>query len=192
MFLLAGRGLSYAPRLMMTHELLSSMIPTSRNALLIQHNEACTSVSAFLVRLLDPETHRKCDAQQVKTLEMTFYPCAGVITQLALAGGVGALPPSRMYNMVDVLYALLKSSTGSIQWFSASISLIPLAALSETARQRFLQTCQSVVADEIQEDDEQQLLDAVFELSEICRRHHKIQQTVMQSLLPKEYQYFNI
>eukprot|EP00889_Picochlorum_renovo_P003406 jgi/Picre1/30436/NNA_005800.t1 len=98
MFLLAGRGLSYAPRLMMTQELLSSMVPTSRNALLIQHKEACASVSAFLVRLLDPETHRKCDAQQVKALEMTFYPYGGVITQLALAGGVGALPPSRMYN----------------------------------------------------------------------------------------------
>jgi len=191
-FLLAGRGLSYAPRLIMVPEMLNHLIVTSRNALLVQHKEACSSVAAFLVRLLDPGTHRKCDIQQVKALELVFQSYAGILAQLAIAGAVGALPLSRIHDMVDILYALLKSSDSSFQWINAALSLVPESAIPTTDKDRFSQLCRMIVSDEIQEDDERHLLDAMVELSEVCRRHHKVQTLVMKSLLPTEYQYYNI
>lgn len=191
-FLLAGRGLSYAPRLMMTHDILENLIITCRNAILVQHREACSSVAAFLVRLLDPGTHRQCGIEQVKVLERTFQPYASILTQLTLAGAVGALPTSRIHDMVDVLYALLKSSGSSFQWINAALSLVPDSAIPSSNKNRFSQLCRMILSDEIQEDDERHLLDALVELSEVCRRHHKVQTLVMQSLLPSEYQFRNV
>lgn len=190
-FLLAGRGLNYSPRLLMTEHLLSVLIATARNALLIQHREACASVAAFLVRLLDPGTHRKCTEDQVRTLQACFEPQAEIITRLALAGGVGALPSSRIHEMVDVLYALLKSSKDSVAWVKAALSPVPMQAVGPSITYRFYSICQAVVVDEIGEDDERHLLDALAELSEVCRRHHKVQHLVMQALLPPEFQYYN-
>ena len=190
-FLLAGRGLHYAPRLIMVPEVLSTLIVTCRNAILVQHREACTSVAAFLVRVLDPGTHRQCDIQHVKTLELVFQPYASILTQLTIAGAVGALPTSRIHDMVDVLYALLKSSNSSFQWINAALSLVPESAIPTKDKDRFLHLCRTIVSDEIQEDDERRLLDAMVELSEVCRRHHKVQSLVMQSVLPTEYQYYN-
>lgn len=191
-FLLAGRGLSYAPRLIMTHEMLSILIETCRNALLVQHREACSSVAAFLVRLLDPGTHRQCDIQQVKILELAFQPYASILSQLSIAGAVGALPTSRIHEMVDVLYALLKSSESSFQWINAALSLVPDSAVPHNHKNRFFELCRMIVSDEIQEDDEKHLLDAMVQLSEVCRRHHKVQSLVMQRLLPPEFQYYNV
>jgi len=191
-FLLAGRGLSYAPRLVMVPDMLTNLIVTCRNAILVQHREACSSVAACIVRLLDPGTHRKCDIQQVKALELVFQPYAGILTQLTIAGAVGALPTSRIHDMVDVLYALLKSSASSFQWVNAALSLVPESAIPSKDKDRFSQLCRMIVSDEIQEDDERHLLDAMVELSEVCRRHHKVQSLVMKSLLPIEYQYYNI
>ena len=191
-FLLAGRGLSYAVRLMMNQDLLTTLIVTSRNALLVQHREACSSVASFLVRLLDPGTHRKCSVHQVKALETVFQPYASFITQLTIAGAVGALPISRIHDMVDVLYALLKSSGTSYHWINSALALLPDSALPHEDKSRFLDLCRRIVSDDIQEEDERHLLDAMVELSEVCRRHHKVQKTVMLSLLPTEYQYFNV
>lgn len=190
-FLLAGRGLNYSPRLLMTEHLLSILVVTARNALLIQHREACSSVAAFLVRLLDPGTHRRCTGDQVRTLQACFEPQAKVITRLALAGGVGALPSSRIHEMVDVLYALLKSSQDSVAWIKAALSPVPMQAVCPSTAYHFYSICEAVVVDEIGEDDERHLLDALAELSEVCRRHHKVQHLVMQTLLPPEFQYYN-
>ena len=193
-FLLAGRGLSYAPRLMMTQELLVALIETSRNAILVQHLEACSSVASFLVRLLDPSTHRHCDINQVKTLEAVFQPYAGILTQLTIAGGVGALPSSRVHEMADVLYALLKgtqNATESLHRVQAALALVPDSALPSNDKGRFLQLCGVIVSDQILEDDEQQLVQGLIDLSECCRRHSKVQAVVMDCLLEPQFRVFN-
>lgn len=193
-FLLAGRGLSYAPRLIMTQELLVALIETARNAILVQHREACSSVSSFLVRLLDPSTHRHCDVAQVQTLEAVFQPYAGILTQLTIAGGVGALPSSRVHEMADVLYALLKGSQNaneSVLRVQAALALVPDSALPSNDKGRFLQLCGVIVSDQILEDDEQQLVQGLIDLSECCRRHSKVQAVVMDSLLEPRFRVFN-
>ncbi len=194
-FLLAGRGLSYAPRLVVSsQQLLVALIETARNAILVQHREACASVAGFLVRLLDPSTHRHCDVAGVKMLEAVFTPYAGILTQLVIAGGVGALPASRIHEMADVLYALLKSSSNgqeSVGRVQAALARVPDSALPASDKGRFLQLCGVIVGDQILEDDEQQLVDALVDLSECCRRHKKVQAVVMESLLDVEFRVFN-
>jgi transportin-3 len=193
-FLLAGRGLSYAPRLILVQELLPMLIETCRNALLVQHKDACSSVASFLIRLLDPGTHRLCEPMQVKMLESVFQSYASILTQLSIAGAVGALPASRVYEMTNVLYALLKASQNSVESVGRvqlALARIPDAALPEADKNRFLQLCSVIVSDEILEDDVNQLHEGLVELSECCRRHARVQAMVMEGLLDPQYRYFN-
>ena len=107
-FLLAGRGLSYAPRLVLTPSLLPPLLDSALGGMLVQHREACCSILLFLVRLLDPATHRKCGPEALGALHEALAPRALVGVRLALAGLAGALPTSRLPELTDVLGALLK------------------------------------------------------------------------------------
>jgi len=187
-FLLAGRGLSYAPRLVITPHLLPILLATAQAGLLVQHREACCSIVAFLVRLLDPATHRKCPAEALQHLQVALAPHAPLLTQLTLAGATGALPPSRLQEMSDVLYALLKvAGTAALDWVARVLGALGEDAAAGTDRQRFMSVCQSVVADEITVDDERMLLEALGELSEVCRRNNRALAAAQRALLPPEY-----
>ena len=107
-FLLAGRALSYAPRLLLTPQLLAALLDSALAGLLVQHREACCSILAFVVRLLDPATHRACAPEAVAHLQGALVPRAPLLVRLVLAGVTGALPTNRLAELADVLYALLK------------------------------------------------------------------------------------
>lgn len=107
-FLLAGRALSYAPRLLVTPQLLPVLLDSALAGLLVQHREACCSILSFIVRLLDPSTHRNCAPDAVGALQAALAPRAPLLVRLLLAGAAGALPTSRLAELTDVLYALLK------------------------------------------------------------------------------------
>ena len=96
--------------------------------------------------------------------------------------------------MADVLYALLKSSQNaneSLQRVQAALALVPDSALPSNDKGRFLRLCGVIVSDEILEDDEQQLVQGLIDLSECCRRHSKVQAVVMDSLLEPQFRVFN-
>lgn len=65
----AGRALSYAPRLVLAPPLLGTLLDGALAGMLVQHREACCSVLAFVVRLLDPATHRKCPPEALGHLQ---------------------------------------------------------------------------------------------------------------------------
>jgi len=181
-FLMAGRGVNYAPHLMMSPELLAVLIATASNGILVQHKEACSSMCAFLVRLLDPGTHRKLSTEQLSILQGALQPHAPRLTKLSIAGVAGALPTSRIHEMCDVLYALLKSTRDSIHWVYDTCAALPEVVPKQDC-QRFMNMCQAVIQNDIGEDDERHLLDALVELSEVCRRHYRVEQAVMSALL---------
>lgn len=83
-FLLAGRALSYAPRLLLTPQLLSVLLDTALAGLLVQHREACCSILAFIVRLLDPATHRSVAPEAVQGLQAALAPRAQLLVRLRL------------------------------------------------------------------------------------------------------------
>ena len=107
-FLCAGRALSYAPRLLTTPALLPVLLDSALAGVLVQHREACCSVLAFIVRLLDPATHRRCPPEALPALQAALAPRAPLLVRLLLAGVVGALPSARQRELTDVLYAVLK------------------------------------------------------------------------------------
>lgn len=87
-FLLAGRALSYAPRLLLTPQLLSVLLDSALAGLLVQHREACCSILAFIVRLLDPATHRAVAPEAVQGLQAALAPRAPLLVS-ALGVGTG-------------------------------------------------------------------------------------------------------
>jgi transportin-3 len=107
-FLLAGRALSYAPRLLLTPQLLAALLDSALAGVLVQHREACCSVLAFLVRLVDPGTRAAAPPDAVGHLQAALAPRAPLLVRLALAGAAGALPINRLAELADVLHALVR------------------------------------------------------------------------------------
>jgi transportin-3 len=120
-FLLAGRALSYAPRLLLTPRLLPALLDSALAGLLVQHREACCSILSFLVRLLDPATHAACAPPALAALQAGLAPRAHTLMQLLLAGVVGALPTNRLAELGDTLFALLRVRLVHLGMFSATL-----------------------------------------------------------------------
>ncbi|KAL4538826.1 hypothetical protein Ndes2526B_g02895 [Nannochloris sp. 'desiccata'] len=189
-FLLAGRALNYAPRLIITPKILPTLLASVQSGLLVQHRDACSSIAAFVVRLLDPATLRKCPSEASNHLQAALGPFAANFIRLAMAGSVGALPPSRLQEMTDIIYALLKvASVQGLEWTSQAVAAIPDGVLAPSDRQRFIQVCQTIVSDGIAVDDEQELMHALADLSDCCRRNRKTEAVAQRALLPQELQY---
>lgn len=117
-FLLAGRALNYAPRLLLTPQLLSALLDSALAGVLVQHREACCSILAFVMRLLDPATHRACAPEAVAHLQAALAPRASLLVRLVLAGVAGALPTNRLAELADVLHALLRVSAVLAGWLA--------------------------------------------------------------------------
>jgi transportin-3 len=186
-FLLAGRGLSYSPRLVITPQLLPTLLAAARAGLLVQHREACCSIAAFLVRVLDPATHRRCPPEAVGHLREALGPHAPALVRLVLAGAAGALPSSRLQELTDVLYAVLKVATHSgLGWVGEAVAALPEEAATAADKQRFMAACQAVVEGGMGVDDEPVLAGAVAELSELCRRTRRVHDAAQRALLPAD------
>ncbi|EFN54933.1 hypothetical protein CHLNCDRAFT_134668 [Chlorella variabilis] len=189
-FLLAGRALSYAPRLLLTPQLLAALLDSALAGLLVQHREACCSILAFVVRLLDPATHRACAPEAVAHLQGALVPRAPLLVRLVLAGVTGALPTNRLAELADVLYALLKvTNQNGLQWVGEALAAIPDDAATSGDKQRFMGACQKVVADGMTVNNERLVQQGVDELSELCRRNRRAAQLAQRALLPPELHY---
>jgi transportin-3 len=123
-FLLAGRALNYAPRLLLTPQLLSALLDSALAGVLVQHREACCSILAFVMRLLDPATHRACAPEAVAHLQAALAPRAPLLVRLVLAGVAGALPTNRLAELADVLHALLRVSAVLAGWLAGWLWLV--------------------------------------------------------------------
>lgn len=186
-FLLAGRALSYAPRIVMTPQLLPLLLDAALAGMLVQHREACCSILGFIVRLLAPETHRKCPPEALAHLQAALAPRAQLTVRLLLAGVVGALPFGRQHELTDVLFAVLKvGNQNALQWVAGALGVIPEEAAAAADKQRFMAACQRVVQEGPGVNDFKPLLAAVDELSELCRRNRRAQAAAQRALLPPE------
>ncbi|KAI3438282.1 hypothetical protein D9Q98_000717 [Chlorella vulgaris] len=186
-FLLAGRALNYAPRLLLTPQLLSALLDSALAGVLVQHREACCSILAFVMRLLDPATHRACAPEAVAHLQAALAPRASLLVRLVLAGVAGALPTNRLAELADVLHALLRvTSQNGLQWVAEALAAVPDGTALSTDKQRFMEACQQVVADGMAANNERVLQQAVEELSELCRRNRRAAQLAQHTSVDNE------
>jgi transportin-3 len=194
-FLLAGRGLSYAPRLVLAPSqpaLLPALLDAAAAGALVQHREACCSVLAFLVRLLDPATHARVPPEALAHLQASLAPRAPGLVRRLLAGATGALPAGRLREIADVLGSMLKAAPAAAAgWCAEAAAALPVEVATESERQRFVEACAAVAraGPACGPADERALLVALGELSELCRRNRRAMAGAARALLPPELQY---
>ena len=186
-FLLAGRALSYAPRLVITPHILPTLLDTVQAGMLVQHPEACGSIAAFVLKLLDPANLRRCGPDAGAHLQAAMATRAPTIVRLALAGTCGALPPARLHDMTDILYAILKvAQQQGLEWVHGAMEAVGPDVLPASDRQQFMSVCHAIVTDGISVNDESELFRAMGEVSESCRRNRRVEGAVLRALLPHQ------
>lgn len=86
----------------------------------------------------------------------------------------------------QVTYALLALTRAyrmqALEWAKESVSMIPLTALAEVERSRFLQA----LSDAASGADVNTLMAPIEELSDVCRRNRTVQEIVQGALQPHE------
>lgn len=89
-------------------------------------------------------------------------------------------------GLTQVTYALLALTRAygvqSLEWAKECVSLIPLTALAEVERSRFLQALSEAASGV----DVNCLMTPIEELSDVCRRNRTVQEIVQGALKPLE------
>ena len=95
---------------------------------------------------------------------------------------------SNLYNLLlpQVTYALLSLTRAyrvqALEWAKESVSMIPLTAVAEVERSRFLQA----MSDAASGADVNALMVPVEELSDVCLCNRTVQEIVQGALNPRE------
>lgn len=193
-FLLAGRGLSYAPRLVLVSgPLLPALLDAALAGVLVQHREASGSILSFFVRLCNPATHAKCPPQGLQDLQAALSPRIPTLVRLLLGGVAGAVPAARLADIRSVLFEILNvGGITGFEWVVKVVEAVPGEAATVEEKRRFLAPCQDVAMQgggASFDDLGGSLLEAVDEFSDVCRRNRRSSQAAQRAFLPPELHY---
>ncbi|XP_022767957.1 transportin MOS14-like isoform X5 [Durio zibethinus] len=181
-FLLASRCIRYCPQLLIPSAVFPALIDCSMIGITVQHREASNSVLTFLSDIFDLEKSSKGE-QLLSIRDSVIIPRGATITRVLMAALTGALPNSRLEMVAYSLLALIRAyGMQALEWASESVSLIPLTAVKEVERTRFLQA----LSDAASGADANALIAPVEELSDVCRRNRTVQESVQGALKPLE------
>jgi len=114
-FLLAGRCLSYCPRSVLSAPVAAGLLDVSLAGLLVQHRDACTSILAFLTRLVGREYLQGLNQEAAVVVQGALLPRGAALVRLLVQGVAGALPSARLEELNDVLGALLRSCQDKVR-----------------------------------------------------------------------------
>jgi transportin-3 len=146
-FLLAGRALSYTPRLALTPQLLPPLIDVALLGALVQHREACGSALAFLTRLFEPRLAGTLAPDQLALLQAQLARAGPPFMRLALAGVAGTLPASLVTDVAHCLGAALSTMGGQgLRWFADAVSVIPDVAALPSDRDNLVRRAAALVS----------------------------------------------
>jgi transportin-3 len=84
---------------------------------------------------------------------------------------------------------LQATGQGGLQWVGEALAAIPEDAATSADKQRFMSACQAAANGDVEANSERGLLQAVDELSELCRRNRRAAQLAQRALLPPELHY---
>ncbi|CAL8471497.1 g11039 [Coccomyxa elongata] len=182
MFLLAGRGLSYCPTIVLTPVSLPRLLDAATAGVLVQHRDACCSILTFLTRLFEPQLLLQCGPSAATQITAAVVPRAPVLVRLLVAGAVGGLPSPRCADITDALVALLKATHNQgMEWLKAAIDVIPDEAATASDRTQVLSA-----ASEISQGSAaggRSMARAMDELSELVRRNRRSLEAAQRALL---------
>ena len=186
-FLLGGRALAYAPALALAPPAadgVAALVATATHGALVQHREACTSLLHFLERLCSPDTLAAAGPSGAAAAAAAVHPRGARLVAHLLAGALGALPPPRVRDIADALYALLRAARGAgVEWVAAALASLPDAAAPAAERARVLDAA-TAVASGTGAADAGALDDALDDLSETVRRSAAARRAALTALVP--------
>ncbi|XP_021292481.1 transportin MOS14 [Herrania umbratica] len=181
-FLLASRCIRYCPQLFFPSAVFPALVDCSMIGITVQHREASNSVLTFLSDIFDLAKSSKGE-QFLSIRDSVIIPRGASITRILVAALTGALPSSRLETVAYALLALTRAyGMQALEWAKESVSLIPLTAVKEVERSRFLQA----LSDAASGADVNALMVPVEELSDVCRRNRTVQEIVQGALKPLE------
>ncbi|KAG8388644.1 hypothetical protein BUALT_Bualt02G0146800 [Buddleja alternifolia] len=119
----------------------------------------------------------------VSIRDSVIVPRGPVITRILVAALTGALPSSRLETVTYALFALTRAyGVKALEWAKDSVSLIPINAVTDVEKSRFLQA----LSDAASGAAINALMIPIEELSEVCRRNRSVQEIVQGALRPLE------
>ncbi|XP_017973541.1 PREDICTED: transportin MOS14 isoform X2 [Theobroma cacao] len=181
-FLLASRCIRYCPQLFIPSAVFPALVDCSMIGITVQHREASNSVLTFLSDIFDLAKSSKGE-QFLSIRDSVIIPRGASITRILVAALAGALPSSRLETVAYALLALTRAyGMQALEWAKESVSLIPLTAVKEVERSRFLKA----LSDAASGADVNALMVPVEELSDVCRRNRTVQEIVQGALKPLE------
>ncbi|XP_031250854.1 transportin MOS14-like [Pistacia vera] len=181
-FLLASRCIRYCSQLFIPSPVFPSLVDCAMMGITVQHREASNSILTFLSDIFD--LVKSCKGEEYLSLrDSVIIPRGASITRILIASLTGALPSSRLETVTYALLALTRAyRVQALEWAKVSVSLIPLTAVAEVERTRFLQA----LSDAASGADVNALMGPIEELSDVCRRNRTVQEIVKGALKPHE------
>ncbi|KAL9688454.1 hypothetical protein QQ045_032875 [Rhodiola kirilowii] len=182
-FLLASRCIRYCPHLFIPSPVFPALVDSAMIGITVQHREASNSILSFLSDIFDMTSSKQGD-QFVSIRDSVIIPRGANITRILIASLTGALPSSRIETVTYALLSLTRAyGLNALEWAKETSSLIPLTALTEVERSRFLQALYEIT----QGAELGSLVNPIEEMSYICRRNRTVQEIVQAALRPLEY-----
>ncbi|GAV74387.1 Xpo1 domain-containing protein [Cephalotus follicularis] len=181
-FLLASRCMRYCPQLFLPSPLFPSLVDCARIGVTVQHREASNSILTFLSDIFDLTKSSKGE-QFISIRDSVLIPRGASITRILIASLTGALPGSRIEMVTYTLLSLTRAyGMRALEWAKESVLLIPLTAVKEVERTRFLHA----LSDAASGAHVSTLMAPVEEFSDVCRRNRTVQEIVQGALKPHE------
>ncbi|KAG6551513.1 hypothetical protein Mapa_006936 [Marchantia paleacea] len=179
-FLLASRCIRYCPHLLVPSPTMAPLFTCAMTGITIQHREACRSILTFFQDFLDlPTSHS--GKQFRAAVDAVALPAGPTLTRLVIGCLVGALPESRMDEVIQVLLSMTRLYGQLVaQWAQEVVALIPASVVKDAERVSFLQAISMAVNG----TDSPTLTRSMEEMSDVCRRNRKVREAVQNALQP--------
>lgn len=181
-FLLASRCTRYCPHLLVPSPVFLSLVDCAMTGVTIQHWEACCSILTFF-----QDVFHLCNSvggkQYKDTLDSILLPRGPTLCRILIGALVGAVPESRVDEVMEVLLALARLYGAQVvQWAQDVVGLIPSAVATDEEQKAFLQAIASAASG----TQSQALKSSIEELSDVCRRNKKVIELVQSVLQPHQ------
>lgn len=179
-FLLASRCIRYCPHLFVPSTIFPSLVDCAMTGITIQHREACRSILTFLNDIFDVAT--SIGGKQYRSvIDNVMFPRAASLTRILIGSLAGALPESRLEQVISVLMSLTRLyGIQVVTWAQEAISLVPSIAITDGERSSFLGALSSAASGA----NSLAIIGSLEELSDVCRRNKTVQEIVQGALQP--------
>ncbi|XP_024544223.1 transportin MOS14 [Selaginella moellendorffii] len=182
-FLLGSRCIRYCPHLLVPMEaVFGPLLDCAITGITIQHREACRSILTFLKDVIE-----LCISPGGKPFQLyidnALLPRGPALTRVLIAALAGALPTSRLDEVISVILSLARLYGQKVaSWAQDAATLVPSSIVTDNEKASFLQAVSLAGSGA----EQSTVTPSLEEISDVCRRSKKVQEAVQLALRPSE------